>query len=233
MAAIIGILAQIDDEKNATLASAYARAIENSGGIPMVFPYTDSQETLDKLIKACGGILFSGGCDIDPKYYGEAASALCGTTQRYRDELEFAVFRKAIAAGKPIMGICRGAQLINVALGGTLYQDIPSEYATDIIHRQKEDKTQPSHGVNIVGGTPLYELVGKDSMIANSFHHQAVKKPGENLRVMAKSDDGIIEAMYLPGYSFLRAYQWHPERLCEQNLDNKSLFDEFIESVLK
>ena len=100
----------------------------------------ENDDTIDRFIELCDGFLFTGGCDLDPRYYGEEASPLCGSIQCYRDNLEFKVFEKAIESGKPIMGICRGCQLINVAMDGTLYQDIPSELNTNILHKQTEPK---------------------------------------------------------------------------------------------
>ena len=123
------------------------------------------------------------------------------------------VIKKAVN-GQPIMGICRGCQLINVAMDGTLYQDIPSELNTNILHKQTEPKNQPSHSVTIKRGTPLFELIGNDKMTANSFHHQAVKQMGKDLKSMAVADDGIIETLYCESEQYIRAYQWHPERLC-------------------
>ena len=229
---IIAILSQVDNEKNTKLASSYTEAIENAGGIPIIFPYSENEETIDKLVKICDGFLFSGGADIEPELYGEKKSAFCDASQSYRDKLELCVFRKAFAAGKPIMGICRGIQLINVALGGTLYQDIPSEYKTEVTHRQTEAQNMPSHSVAIEEGTPLSIIAG-GNMAANSFHHQALKHLGDGLAVMATADDGLIEAVYHTEYPYLRAYQWHPERLWKINRENKMLFDDFIEATEK
>ena len=229
---IIAILAQIDDEKNTKLADAYTDAIESAGGVPIIFPYSENEKTIDALVELCDGFLFSGGSDIEPEFYGEQRSAFCDASQIYRDKLELCVFRKAFAAGKPIMGICRGLQLINVALGGTLYQDIPSEYETEITHRQTEAKNMPSHSVNVKEETPL-AAVACGNMVANSFHHQALKRLGEGLAVMATSDDGLIEAVYHTDYPYLRAYQWHPERLWRINAENKMLFDDFIKATTK
>jgi putative glutamine amidotransferase len=128
---------------------------------------------------------------------------------------------------KPVLGICRGAQLINIALGGTLYQDLPTELPTEISHRQTEPKFSPAHSVKILADTPLYDLVQKDRMTANSFHHQAVKTLGKGLELMALADDGVVEAFYLPGERYLRAYQWHPERLFAIDSDNRLLFEDF------
>lgn len=228
---IIAILAQVDNEKNTKLASTYTEAIEKSGGVPLIFPYTEDEKTLDSLIELCDGFLFSGGADIEPSLYGEQRSPFCDASQSYRDSLELRVFAKVFEARKSIMGICRGIQLINVALGGSLYQDIPSEYQTGILHRQTEPNDMPSHSVLIESETPLYALVGKDSMPSNSFHHQALKRLGKGLEVMATSEDGMVEAVYLKGYPYLRAYQWHPERLYGTSAENKSLFDDFINAA--
>ena len=148
----------------------------------------------------------------------------------YRDELEFKVFQRAIDTSKPILAICRGAQLVNVALDGTLYQDIPSELHTRISHRQSEPKFSPSHDVRIIVDTPLYEMMKTEQIKANSFHHQAIKTLGKGLEVMALADDGIVEAFYSTGEQYLRAYQWHPERLYETDIYNRRIFDDFIES---
>ena len=229
---IIGILAQIDNEKETKISNTYIRALESCGAVPIVLPYTDNENTLNEFINICDGFLFSGGCDIAPERYGERPSMLCGESQPYRDEFELSIFERAYRSGKPIMGICRGEQLINVALGGTLYQDIPSEVNTSLLHSQSEPKHLPSHRVLVKEGTPLYELLGKEFIAANSFHHQAVKELGKNLEIMALSDDGIVEAVYLRGEQYIRAYQWHPERLSYSDDKNKMLFEDFIKAAL-
>jgi putative glutamine amidotransferase len=135
-----------------------------------------------------------------------------------------------LASGKPILGICRGGQLINVALGGTLWQDLPSQFPSEIHHVQKEEKFATSHSVSILPDTPLAAITGKNRITANSFHHQAAHKLGEGLRVMALADDGVVEAMYLPGHPFLWALQWHPERIYDIDADARALFTSFIEA---
>ena len=232
-APIIAILGAIDDDKIATLQGTYTSAIENSGGIPIIIPYTESDDVLTRYIEICDGVLFSGGCDIEPKKFGECTKETCGKIQLFRDALEFSFFKKAFEAKKPIMGICRGIQVINVALGGTLYQDIPTEIPSDIKHRQSEPNTLPSHEVKILSDTPLMELIGKERMTSNSFHHQSIKALGEGLEVMALADDGIIEAVYYNGENYVRGYQWHPERLSKTVSDNKLLFDNFINACKK
>ncbi len=121
-------------------------------------------------------------------------------------------------------------QLINVALGGTLYQDIPSELETSVLHRQTEPKFSTSHEVKIAIGPPLHSLVSEDRMSANSFHHQCVKELAKDLQPMAFADDGIIEAVYFKGERYIRAYQWHPERLYDKDPQNRKIFEDFIEA---
>ena len=233
MTPIIGLTATIDDEKRTAILSTYAEAINNAGGLAILLPYTDDESVLTKYVEIADGFLFTGGVDVDPVIYGEQIIPECGKIEKYRDEFELKLLPLVLKAKKPSMYICRGAQVINVALGGTLYQDINSQYKTDIAHRQSEPKTSPSHDVNVITETPLYELVGKTRMTANSFHHQAIKDVAEGLAVMAKSDDGIIEAVWGTGDTYIRAYQWHPERLSAISDDNKILFEDFINAAKK
>ena len=228
MRPIIGVLAEIDNELSTRVKNPYIHAIERSGGIPVLFPYVDDGETVERLVDICDGFFFTGGADIDPKHYGEEPRETVVNVQKHRDEFEFNVFQKVINTSKPILAICRGAQLINVALGGTLYQDIPSEVDTKIAHRQSESKFSPSHDVRIMVDTPLYETTQAERIKANSFHHQAIKALGKGLEIMAVAEDGIIEAVYLPGRQYVRAYQWHPERLFETDLENRMIFKDFI-----
>lgn len=230
MAHIIGILAEVDSDFNTRVQPPYIKAIELAGGLPVLLPYVSDEETIESFISICDGFFFTGGADVDPKRYGEQPKSTCGDIQYNRDTLEFKVFEKVINTSKPILAICRGAQLVNVALGGTLYQDIPSEIDTQISHRQSEPKFSPSHEVQVIANTPLYEIVGKDRIKGNSFHHQAIKTLGDGLEIMAVADDGIIEAVYSKGKQYLRAYQWHPERLCESDKHNRLIFDDFIKA---
>ena len=228
MRPIIGVLAEIDDECNTRVQNPYIHAIEKSGGIPILFPYVSDNETIGRLVDLCDGFFFTGGADIHPKHYGEKAKESLGNLQEHRDEFEFRVFEKVIKTAKPILAICRGAQLVNIALGGTLYQDIPSELQTTISHRQSEPKFSPSHDVKIMINTPLYEMVRTAQIKVNSCHHQAIKTLGKGLEMMAVAEDGIIEAVYASGERYLRAYQWHPERLFKTDVHNRMIFEDFV-----
>ena len=232
MKPIIGIIAGYDNDKIHKVSNQYVSAIENAGGLPFVIP-SASEKTLKEIIEVCDGFLFTGGVDIDPKYYGEEILAECGDIHPYRDEFELLIFKLIYETKKPIMGICRGHQLVCVALGGSLYQDIPAQCPSNISHRQTEAKNDFSHSVTIEENTPLYHLVGKTRMKANSFHHQAVKCLGKGQRAMATSDDGTVEACFFEGERYIATYQWHPERIRETDSDNANLFIDFIKHCTK
>lgn len=230
MKPIIGILAEVDADFNTRVQPPYIKAIELAGGLPVLLPYVEDSKVIEQFVELCDGFFFTGGADVDPRRYGEQPKATCGDIQYNRDTLEFKVLEKVMNTSKPILAICRGAQLVNVALGGTLYQDIPSEIDTQIAHRQSEPKFSPSHDVTVIENTPLYTLVGAKRIRANSFHHQSVKSLGKGLEIMSLADDGVVEAAYLLGERYLRAYQWHPERLCESDKHNRLIFEDFIKA---
>ena len=232
MQPIIGMLVTVDNEGTVNAIRPYADAILQSGGVPVILPYTTDDAVIARYVALCDGFCFTGGLDVNPVHYGEEVSPVCGEIQPLRDELELAVFRTAFHADKPLLGICRGAQLFNVALGGTLIQDLPSERPSPIAHRQVEEKFSPSHEVCILPDTPLHALTGTPRMTANSFHHQAVKQLGDGLLPMAHADDGVIEGFYHPTARYLRAYQWHPERLFEKDAQNCAIFANFIQNCI-
>ena len=228
---IITILCSVSDNETASeyrLPHSYVDAISKCGGIPILLPYTLDREMIGSYVDIADGFLFTGGNDVDPALYNEAVSPSCGEIERARDDFEIAIANAAFSTKKPIMGICRGIQLLNVALGGTLYQDIDSECDGCIQHRQSEPNDSPSHEVTIIEGTPLYTLIGEKKMTANSFHHQALKKLGYGLRAMAYASDKTVEAVYSTEYPYLYAYQWHPERLFRSSDGNRKLFSDFI-----
>ena len=231
MKVIIGILTEVDDELTTKVRGSYINAIEKSGGVPVVLPYVKDERTIEDFADICDGFLFTGGVDVDPSRYGEEAKPTCEKPQLFRDELEFCALRVILRKAKPILAICRGAQLINAALGGTLYQDIPSECPSHVLHRQTEPDNAPSHDVRVLPSTPLSEIIKSERMAANSFHHQAIKTLGEGLRAMATAEDGIIEAFYSTTEDYLYAYQWHPERLFDTDLQNRLIFEDFTSAV--
>ena len=228
MIPLIGITAEVDDERDVKLKNTYVHAIEASGGLPIVLPYTNDPKTMEYFVGLCDGFLFTGGDDIAPAHYGEEMSDTCGAIQPYRDEFELAMLRLVMETSKPVLAICRGIQLVNVALGGTLYRDLPSEKPSSVLHRQTDFGSTPAHAVRVVPNTPLGELMGEAELQVNSLHHQAIKRLGDCLAVMARAGDGIIEALYLPGEQYLRALQWHPERMFDTDAPSRLIFADFI-----
>ena len=225
---VIGITVDIENDGFLSSPHAYFSSVERSGGLPIVIPFCENEDTVRRFVELCDGFLLSGGHDISPERYGEVRSEKCGETAPLRDDLEFRLFNEIIKTNKPILAVCRGLQFINVAFGGTLCQDIPSELPHCITHRQTEPKFSHSHRVNVLEGTPLFELVQSKRIAANSFHHQAIKTLGKDLAVMAKADDGIVEAIYSLNERYVRAYQWHPERLYDIDENARAIFDDFI-----
>ncbi len=230
MKPVIGLTVSVKDDGSVSLLEAYSRAIESAGGIPILIPYVKNTDIYDDFIEICDGIFITGGADIDPRRYGKDKNNTCGAIQPLRDEMELYILDEALCKNKPVLAVCRGVQLLNVGLGGTLYQDIPTEYPSEINHTQTEGRFIPSHKVKIVKDTPLFELIGKDKMTANSFHHQAIMDLAEGLKPMAYAEDGIIEAVYLPARDYVRGYQWHPERLFDSDGGNRKIFLDFIKA---
>jgi putative glutamine amidotransferase len=189
------------------LGMTYLRAIEDAGGLPVVLPpIGDAVEFLERL----DGVCLSGGPDLDPTAYGAAdRHAELGPTEPGLDAFELALARAADARGIPLLGICRGAQALNVARGGTLHQHVTG-------HRQTEPATAATHSVYVEPGTRLAQLVGTEALRVNSFHHQAVDELGRGLRAVAHCADGTIEAVEAPGPEFMLGVQWHVEGLAHQ-----------------
>lgn len=231
MKPIIGVFTPIDDDGMQMIFREYTEALEGAGAIPILVANTDSPADIEQLAEMCDGFCFTGGVDVDPMHYGEDKLPECGEIQKKRDALELLAIPILLRSGKPMLGICRGAQVINIALGGSLYQDIPSQICTDITHSQTCGRYEHSHFVSVLADTPLAELIGEGSIRINSFHHQSVKTLGKGLKVMAKSEDGVVEAMYLDGDSYMRLYQWHPERLISNDANARAIFNDFIKAV--
>ena len=225
---MIAITPNVNDDGITSVDLAYVQAIQKAGGVPFVLPITEDKENILVLLKKSDGVLLTGGGDVDPKYYGEAPHEKTEKPSVLRDEFDFFCFNSAFRLKKPIFAICRGLQLANVALGGTLYQDLPSQFESSLSHKQSEGKFEQSHVVALT--EPLRSFIGKEKMAANSFHHQAIKKLADGLEVTARTEDGLIEAVCAKGDRYLRGYQWHPERLCGFDKDNLKLFEEFIKA---
>jgi putative glutamine amidotransferase len=211
------------------LGMAYMRALEGSGALPVVIPPMES-DAIEPLCERFHGICLSGGPDIDPIAYREQAHPKLGPTWEELDRLELELARRADATGVPLLGICRGAQTINVARGGTLYQHLPATEAAGVEHRQSAPGESVSHPVEIEPGTRLAGIVGTAPLEVNSFHHQAVHELGRDLIVSARSSDGVVEAIEATDHPFLIGVQWHAEFLVGREPE-ASLFAAFVEAA--
>lgn len=203
-APVIGISCGWINSGTSTLSVTYTRAVARAGGIPVIIPTIADSALAAALVGKMDGVIFSGGADLDPSYYGETIWNETVQVDPIRDASDLLLMRAAIAAKKPVMGICRGEQLLNVVLGGTLYQDIPTQVDTLVVHCGGA-----LHRIGVEKGSVLYRLFGEDSLTVNSFHHQAVKDVAPGVRVTARADNGIVEA-YEYGDRLI-AFQFHPE----------------------
>jgi putative glutamine amidotransferase len=217
---IIGVVGSHFERRDRGMVSgcppSYLAAIEAAGGIPMIIHLTRDAEVLAALYSRCDGILFVGGDDVDPAHYGAAPHPHLGVVEPLRDEVELALARRAAAEALPTLGICRGIQLLNVALGGTLYQDIPSELAGAADHREsalRGERAYLAHSIAIEPDSWLAAQLGATETLVNTLHHQALRDVAPGLRVVARAPDGVIEAVEGAGPGFLAAVQCHPENL--------------------
>ncbi len=229
---VVGVTPLWDEEKESIwMLPDYMEGIRFAGGLPVILPFTEDIQEVRQLVKQCDGVLLTGGQDVSPALYHEEPLAGLVVTCPKRDTLEKLVLQAAIESEKPVLGICRGIQLINVFLGGTLYQDIPTQHPSEITHRQQAPYDRPVHEVSLVQDSPLQILLGQESLFVNSSHHQAVKALAPGLVPMAFSPDGLTEAVYLPEKPFFWAVQWHPERLFRKDEGNGRIFRAFIDAM--
>ena len=207
------------------------QGLEDAGAVPVILPLTASEAVLKQISGVFDGFLFTGGGDLDPVMYGQVKADYCGEICEPRDKMESYLFREAVMnQKKPALGICRGIQLFNVMLGGSLYQDIPAEFSKEIDHLAGPPYDVHVHGVRLLPESPLCKLVGKERIDVNSNHHQSINRLAEGLQVMALADDGVVEAVYMPARPFVWAVQWHPELLLKDDA-SKKLFAAFVEKT--
>lgn len=227
---LIGITAGINQEgQYLTIYRQFMDALLDAGAMPVLLPLTDDEAALADYVHRLDGFIFSGGGDMDPLLYGQLQKPSCGAINPMRDAAELALARLLLTADKPVLGICRGFQVLNVALGGDLYQDLPSEYDGELIaHRQEQPDSYPSHPVTVKRGTRLAAIVG-EMLTVNSLHHQAVRRLGA-WSVCAQSPDGVIEAAEAGDHPFMLGVQWHPERLWRADAASSALFRAFVQA---
>ena len=211
---ITGIVRQWDGVSRTGVNSAYVESVIRAGGVPVVLSPLIGAARAAAAVDGVDGLLLTGGEDVDPSLYGVAPSPRLGTVDRNRDLFELAALRAARERLMPVLGICRGIQLINVAFEGTLWQDLPSERAQGVDHNPKTPRDVQSHGIRVAAGSRAAAALGRTDFEANSIHHQAVRELGTGLIATAWASDGLIEAVEGPAKgSWLLAVQWHPEEM--------------------
>jgi putative glutamine amidotransferase len=221
--------ASAKQEPTLFLPQRYCRAVQDAGGVPLILPTTTSVAAIRRLLEGVDGLLISGGnFDIHPSYYGEEPIEGLGEIKQQRTEFELQLVSLALRRDLPLLGICGGAQAINVALGGSLYQDIAIQVPGAGQHQQSARKQTGGHPVQIQPGTQLERIVQRRRLEANTTHHQAVKALGRGLVTNATADDGMIEGIESPRHVFALGVQWHPEALAPRNPHHRRIFSGFI-----
>lgn len=194
----------------------YCQSVQLAGGIPIILPPLSDESAIAKQLELIDVLILSGGCDISPAVYGEEPSPLLGSLNSERDSYELMLVKMAHAQQIPIFGICRGLQLINVAFGGTLYQDLSQRQGSWTGHKQQVKADEPVHNIKIADSSMLYAIVGKNNLESNSFHHQGIKQLAPEFTANAWSEDGLIEGIEKHGPAPILGVQWHPEMMAHQ-----------------
>lgn len=214
------------------LRARYIRAIEELGGIPLILPLVADAAAKRRLLDGVDGLLLTGsGPDLPPRLYGEKKRYKFPMVSERRADFELEVVRLARVRDLPLLGICGGMQAVNVACGGSLFQDIPAQVPSAMDHRQKAKAIHVSHGVTIASKSLLRRVVASQTLMVNSSHHQSVKRVAPSLMVSALAQDGIVEAIESPHHRFLLAVQWHPEFLFERHVGHRRLFEAFLRAA--
>ena len=213
----------------------YVEGVAEAGGVPVVLPPVVGVRGAEALLEGMDGLLLSGGSDLDPGYYGEKPVPELGVTIPERDVFEMALLEHALRRKIPILGICRGMQVLNVALGGTLYQDLPSQMDHKVLlgHRQETPKWQPTHEVEVDGGSKVAEILGAKELKVNSYHHQAIKELASELVAVAHAPDGVIEAVESGDLSkrWVIGVQWHAEAMRDAGPEHRNLFEAHVSAA--
>lgn len=240
MAPVIGVTATLKEDANSVAERPlgsfvradldYVAGVAQAGGIPMILPPIPG--TAEEVAGNIDGLLLCGGSDLDPAYYGENPIPELDVTLPVRDTFEMALVEQALERGMPVFGICRGLQVLNVALGGTLYQDLPSQLHPDLIaHRQRIPKWQWTHEVEADCGSKIGKIMGSDNLRVNSYHHQAIKDLAEPLAAVAHASDGVIEAVEARDLSkrWIVGVQWHAEAMRDsEGAEHRNLFSAHV-----
>lgn len=228
---ISGRVATVDGAARTGVNAAYVQSVAKAGGLPLVLSPLAGPEAADALLAGLDGLLLSGGDDLDPALYGAAPHPKLGPLDPPRDAFELALYRAARAAGRPVLAICRGMQLVNVAHGGTLIQDLPSEQLGPIRHAAGGPRDARAHPVHLTAGSRIAAACGDTDFTVNTFHHQAVARLGAGLVATGVAPDGVLEACETTEGPWMVAVQWHPEELTATAGPDTALFTAFLRAA--
>lgn len=232
MRKVIGVIPLYDDEKESYwMLPGYMKMLEEENAIPMMLPLTSKKEELDYFLEICGGFLLTGGHDVSPLLYRADKKPWCGQCCELRDDMERYILSKAVKQNKSVLGVCRGVQLMNACFGGTLYQDLKTEYTSSIDHHMIPPYNRVAHQVAVQKSSPLYDILNRDQIGVNSYHHQAIKTLSPDFQTAAVSEDGLIESIYMPSKKFVVGVQWHPEFSYEVDENSRKLIKAFVVSI--
>ncbi len=227
---VIGITTYGRDPNNRyTLPAAYVAAVVRAGGLPLLIP--PGTEHAERYLDLVDGLILSGGGDIDPVHYQGAQHETIYNVDAERDRLELALARELVHRSLPTLGVCRGAQIINVALGGTLIEHLPATVGEGVLHRKPPREPTP-HAVEVKAGSRLAAIVGTEPLHPLSWHHQAIRVAATGLDIVALAPDGTIEAIELPEHPWLIAVQWHPELTAHQDPSQQRLFNALVAAAV-
>lgn len=228
---VIGLIPLYDDEKESYwMLPGYMKVLEKCGALPIMLPLTSKEDVLKQAFELCDGLLLTGGHDVGPYVYGKETSKECGIPCKARDDMESILFNLALENDKPVFGICRGIQFMNAYLGGELYQDLKTEYECKVEHHMVPPYDIAAHKVEVLEGSMLADIIGAGVHEVNSYHHQAVKVPADSVDVMAISEDGLVEAVYVKNKKFMMGVQWHPEFSYRVNDESVKLIQAFVDA---
>ncbi|MBD7909621.1 gamma-glutamyl-gamma-aminobutyrate hydrolase family protein [Sporosarcina gallistercoris] len=231
MKPLIGITSDIDENGETFLKADYSRAILRAGGLPVVLPA--GLEDIEEICDRIDGLLLTGGEDVNPLLFGEEPKRELGKIAPERDTMEMALAKCAVGKDMPVLGICRGHQILNVALGGTIHQHIYTDLEGPLLqHKQQADRNYPTHTARVTEGSRLAKFASAKEILVNSLHHQAVNDVPEPLKVIATATDGIIEALESTKHRFVMSVQWHPEALSNRDDETSlNLFEGFVNAA--
>lgn len=232
---VVGVVPLVDyGRESLWMLPGYLDGVTEAGGLPVVLPLTDDPETVEQLMGMVDALLVTGGQDVGPDVYGlddPAERALVGETSPERDRMERLLLGAALERDTPLLGICRGIQVVNALLGGTLWQDLPTQHPSDVEHHGRPPYDVPAHTVEVLPDTPLAACVGAGELAVSSYHHQAVRDVAPGLSPMAVSGDGVVEALWRPASRFLWAVQWHPEFTHRVDAASRAIFSALVGAV--